>query len=387
MEAVNSRHPLDVACILTEYGSQFTDKHKLCADQLIAFRAITQCRTAAMGGHLEGCNQCDHQRIAYNSCRNRHCNKCQYVKQLQWVDKLQSSLLVCRYFHMVFTIPSALHKVFYLNQRVCYDLLFKAASQTLRKVSKNPKFLGAETGAVAVLHTWGQALTYHPHIHMIIPAGGLSADGVEWVQAPKKFFLPVKALSKVFRGVMWSLIEKHITSGEIKLPDDLVGLALLKRKLYEKNWNVYCKKSLAGPHSVVQYLGKYTHRVAISNNRIVNIAGGEVTFSWKDYRKNFRNRLLILEATEFIGRFMRHVLPSGFYKIRYYGLLAAANGNKRKQCFSLIDKPLHVPLLQGLSAKQVLELVTGKNPETCPKCKQGKMVVIKILTGSPPAPS
>jgi hypothetical protein len=386
MEAVNTRHPLDVASILTEYGSQFTDKHKLCADQLKALRAITQCRTAAMGGHVEKCDQCYHQRIAYNSCRNRHCNKCQYVKQLIWIDKLKSSLPVCRYFHMVFTIPSSLHKVFYLNQRVCYDLLFKAASQTLRKVGHNPRFLGAETGAVAVLHTWGQALTYHPHIHMIIPAGGLSADGVEWVQAHRKFFLPVKALSKVFRGVMWAMIQTHIASGKAKLPDGL-QMPLLKKQLYEKNWNVYCKKSMAGPQSVVQYLGKYTHRVAISNNRIVDIAAGKVTFRWKDYRKNLNNQLLTLNAEEFIGRFMRHVLPSGFYKIRYYGLLAAANGSKRQQCILLIDKPVHVSFLQGLSVMQVLEVVTGKDPQTCPKCKQGKMVVIKILTGGPPAPS
>lgn len=385
MEAINTRHPLDVACILNEYGSQFMDKHKLCADQLKAFTAIAQCRTVVMGGHLEGCDRCGHRRIAYNSCRNRHCNKCQYVKQLQWIDKLKSSLPVCRYFHMVFTIPSSLHKLFYLNQRVCYNLLFKAASQTLRKVGNNPKFLGAQTGAVAVLHTWGQALTYHPHIHMIIPAGGLSDDGMEWVQAPKKFFLPVKALSKVFRGVMWGLLEKHVTSREIKLPEDISGLGLLKKRLYEKNWNVYCKKSMAGPQSVVQYLGKYTHRVAISNNRIVGIASGKVTFTWKDYRNNFNNRPLTLDVEEFIGRFMRHVLPSGFYKIRYYGLLAAANGNKRKQCFLLINKPLHVPLLQGLSSKQVLEIVTGKDPDACPVCKKGKMIVIRILTSDPPS--
>ncbi len=387
MRPVNSRHPLDVACIFEEYGGQFMDRHKLCHDQLKAFRDIRQCRTAAMGGHVEGCNQCGHKQVAYNSCRNRHCPKCQYVKQLIWIDKLQSHLPVCRYFHMVFTIPSALHKVFYLNQRVCYDVLFKAAAQTLQKVSQNPKFLGAETGAVAVLHTWGQALTYHPHIHMINPAGGLSADGVEWVQAPKKFFLPVKALSKVFRGVMWGLLEKHIALRNIRLPDEVAGIEALKKQLYEKNWNVYAKKSMAGPQSVVQYLGRYTHRVAISNNRIVDIDGRKVTFRWKDYRKSLNNRLLTLDAEEFIGRFMRHVLPSGFYKIRYYGLLAAANGNKRQQCILLIDKPLHVPLLQGLSAKQVLELVTEKDLDSCPKCKQGKMVVIKILTGSPPAPS
>jgi len=379
MELVNERHPLDVAQILKEYGGQFVDKHKLCPDQMKAFTAISQCRTAAMGGHVDSCNECGHHRVAYNSCRNRHCNKCQYIKQIQWVDKLKSNLPVCRYFHVVFTIPSVLHKLFYLNQRVCYDLLFKAASQTLQKVGKNPKFLGAETGAVAVLHTWGQALTYHPHIHMIVPAGGLSSDGVEWVRSPKKFFLPVKALSKVFRGVMWGLLEREVAEGNIRLPDDVGGLGMLKGKVYEKNWNVYAKKSLAGPQSVVQYLGRYTHRVAISNSRIKSISDGKVTFQWKDYRKGINNRSLTLDAEEFIGRFMRHVLPSGFYKIRYYGLLAAANGVKRQQCVALINKPLHVPILQGLSARDVLLVVTGKDPDICPKCKSGKMLPSTIL--------
>ena len=379
MGPVNRRHPLDVACIFKEYGGQFMDRHKLCPDQLKAFLAISQCRTAAMGGHVEQCSECGHQKVAYNSCRNRHCPKCQYIKQLIWIDKLKSNLPVCRYFHMVFTIPAALHKVFYLNQRVCYNLLFQAASQALRKVGQNPKFLGAETGAVAVLHTWGQALTYHPHIHMIIPAGGLSADGVEWVRAGKKFFLPVKALSKVFRGVLWGLLEKQVASGYVRLPDDVKEVALLKKNLYEKNWNVYTKKSMAGPQSVVRYLGRYTHRVAISNNRIEEVAGGKVTFRWKDYRKSLNNRLLTLDGGEFIGRFLRHVLPSGFYKIRYYGLLAAANGTKRLQCMALIAKPLHVPLLQGLSAKAVLKMLTGKDPDTCPKCKKGKMLPRTIL--------
>jgi len=200
--------------------------------------------------------------------------------------------------------------VFYLNQRVCYDLLFKASSQALSKVSENPKFLGAQTGAVAVLHTWGQALTYHPHIHMIVPAGGLSADGMEWVRAGRKFFLPVKALSKVFRGVIWSLLEKQVTLGEIRLPDDMAELNTLKTKLYQKDWNVYAKKSMAGPQSVVQYLGRYTHRVAISNNRIVDINEGKVTFRWKNYRKGTQNELLTLQAAEFIGRFMRHILQT-----------------------------------------------------------------------------
>ena len=370
MDTINSRHPLDVARILSEYGQGFIDNHKLCPAQLKAFSAILRCRTAAMGGHVEGCDHCGHQQVAYNSCRNRHCNKCQYIKQLKWVDQLQSKLPVCRYIHMVFTIPTALHKTFYINQRICYDVLFKAASLALKKASQNPKFLGADTGAVAVLHTWGQALTYHPHIHMIIPAGGLSADGVEWVQAPRKFFLPVKALSKIFRGVMWALLEKQVALNNIKLP----GSVQLKRKLYEKNWNVFTCKSMAGPQSVLRYLGKYTHRVAIDNSRLVAIDQGKVTFRWKDYRKGLQNMLLTLDAGEFIGRFLLHVLPSGFYKIRYYGILAAANGNKRLQCVALINHHPYVSLLQGLSSKQVVEMLTGKDPELCPKCGKGKMM-------------
>jgi hypothetical protein len=378
MKQVNTRHPTDVARILCEYGEQFMHNHKICSNQLKAFKAICQCRTSAMGGHIDRCKQCGHKRVSYNSCRNRSCNKCQYTKQLIWVDKLKSTLPVCRYFHMVFTIPSALHKLFYLNQANCYNLLFKASSQTLQKVSLNPKFLGAQTGAVAVLHTWGQALTYHPHIHMIVPAGGLSADGVEWVHAGKKFFLPVKVLSKIFRGVLWGLLEKQLSLKNIKLPDHL-ELYALKKELYSKNWNVYVKKPLAGPGSVVRYLGRYTHRVAISNSRIVRVAEGKVTFRWKDYRKGIKNQLLTLDAQEFIGRFMRHILPCGFYKIRYYGLLAAVNGNKKLQCATLLNQPVYVPLLQGLSAKQVLHLVTGNDPGICPKCKKGKMLPHTIL--------
>lgn len=379
MEEINKRYSLDVANIFRCYGKEYLTKHQLCLDQNKAFMAITNCRTSAMGGHVEKCDQCSHQQIAYNSCRNRNCNKCQYTKQLIWIDKLKSALPVCRYFHTVFTIPGELHKIFYLNQRICYNLLFKAASQTLRKVALNPTFLGAQPGAVAVLHTWGQALTYHPHIHMLIPGGGLSEDETEWIRAGKKFFLPVKALSKVFRGVLWSFLYKHMVRGDIKMPEHSPDPTEIKKLLYAKNWNVYTKKSLAGPESVVRYLGKYTHRIAISNNRIVSIANGKVTFRWKDYRKRIQKKLLSLDAEEFITRFMRHVLPSGFYKIRYYGFLASANGDKREKCMVLIDKPAHVPLLQGMSTKEALIIITGKPPDICPKCKKGKMIPKTIL--------
>jgi hypothetical protein len=209
---------------------------------------------------------------------------------------------------------------------------------------------------------------------MIIPAGGLSADGMEWIKANRQFFLPVKVLSKVFRGVMWSLLEKELGKGSIRLPKEL-SLATLKKKLYEKNWNVYTKKSLAGPQSVVQYLGKYTHRVAISNNRIVAMEEGKVTFRWKDYRLGQQNRLLTLHAEEFIGRFMRHVLPTGFYKIRYFGLLAASNGDKKQRCVNLLHQTPSVALLQGISVLKVLYIVTGIDPEQCTRCKKGKMIL------------
>jgi hypothetical protein len=257
--------------------------------------------------------------------------------------------------------------------------LFKAASQALDKVATNPKFLGAQTGAVAILHTWGQALTYHPHIHMIVPAGGLSADGVEWVRSGKKFFVPVKALSKVFRGVLWTLLEKELKLKTIQLPDNIATLAELKKQIYAKNWHVYTKKSMASPQSVVQYLGKYTHRVAISNSRLVSIDNGKVTFRWKNYRTGSNNQLMSLEGEEFIARFLRHILPSGFCKIRYYGILACANGHKKKKCVAMIAKPVNVSLMAGLSSIEVLEMVLGKDLSVCPKCKKGKLLPHTIL--------
>lgn len=379
MKEVNKRHPLDVAAVFKEYGSEYLAQHTMCIDQQKAFRAICNCRTAAMGGHVENCNQCNHQRISYNSCRNRHCNRCQYTKQLIWVDKLEGNLPVCRYYHSVFTIPSELHKLFYINQRICYHLLFKATAQTLAKVGRNPQFLGADTGAVSVLHTWGQSLTFHPHIHMLIPAGGLSCDGEEWIHAKKNFFLPVKVLSKVFRGVLWSLLETELKEERIKLPDDVVSIWALKKSVYAKNWNVYTKKPLAGPQSVVRYLGKYTHRVAISNSRLVSIEKGKVTFSWKDYRKAMHKGFLTLDAQDFIHRFMWHILPSGFYKIRYYGILASANKVKKELCTTYLGQPTHTSILQGISTKDVIKIVLGKDLNQCTKCKKGRMQPTTIL--------
>ena len=386
METTQRKHKAEVADIVNQYGPEYLEKHRLCPEQQKAYQAIINCRTSFMGGHLQECDQCGHQRPAYNSCRNRHCPKCQYIKQVQWVDKLKSLLPATRYFHLVFTIPSELHKIFYINQRVCYDLLFKAASTTLKQVAGNPDFLGAETGAVAVLHTWGQALTYHPHIHMIVPAGGLSSDQTEWVHAGKKFFLPVKALSKIFRGILSRMIGENISDDCIRLPEDTGSFADLKKKLYEKNWNVFSKKAFGGVASVVEYLGNYTHRVAISNSRIIKLDKGVVTFRWKDYRKALKGQYMELKADEFISRFFRHILPDGFYKIRYFGLLASANSKTKKEVvFQLIGKTAYISSLEGLNGLEVLSIVTGKDLSYCPVCKKGRMrnSSLALLKASP----
>lgn len=374
METAHRKHKTEVADIVNQHGPEYLKTHRLCPVQQKAYQAIINCRTSFMGGHLQECDQCGHQRPAYNSCRNRHCPKCQYIKQVQWVDKLKAQLPATRYFHLVFTIPSELHPTFYINQKVCYDLLFKAASTTLKQVAANPDFLGAETGAVAVLHTWGQTLTYHPHIHMIVPAGGLSSDQTEWVYAGKKFFLPVKALSKIFRAILCRLIGEAISDGRIKLPEGTDNFVDLKKKLYEKNWNVFSKKAFGGPASVVEYLGNYTHRVAISNSRIVKLESGKVTFRWKDYRKALKGQYMELKADEFISRFFHHILPNGFYKIRYYGLLASANScTKKEVVFRLIGKTTYLSSLEGLNGLEVLSMVTGKDFSYCPVCKKGRM--------------
>ncbi len=362
-----------MADILHEYGEEYLKTHRMCPDQQKAYQAILNCRTAFMGGHLQQCDHCGYSRPIYNSCRDRHCPKCHYIKQVQWVDKLKSLLPATRYFHLVFTIPAELHKLFYINQRVCYGLLFKAASKALKQAGDNPAFLGAETGAVAVLHTWGQTLTYHPHIHMIVPAGGLSSDQEEWIASGQKFFLPVKALSKIFRAILCRIIGEQTDAAIIKLPDDLASFAELKNKLYQKNWNVFSKKAFGGANSVIRYLGEYTQRVAIANNRIIKHENGVVTFRWKDYRKALKGKFMELKADEFISRFFRHILPNGFYKIRYYGVLASANSMKKERVFQLIDKTTYLPVLAGLSGIDVLRIVTGNDLSWCPKCKKGRM--------------
>lgn len=371
---INKRQNIEVADILKISTEQILSGLKLCSPQLRAFYDITSCRSKTLGGHINSCNNCGFKQQAYNSCHNRHCPKCQFLKQEQWVDKLKGRLIPGRYFHIVFSIPHLLNPLFYINQKKCYKLLFDAASQALKNAGTNPHFLGAETGAVAVLHTWGQTLSYHPHIHMLVPAGGLAEDGMEWISAPKKFFVPVKALSKMFRGILVRLLKESFDENELKLPESFVEFSLLKKKLYHKNWNVYAKKALGGINSVLAYLGRYSHRVAISNNRLVKIENNKVTFRYKNYRNKGQAQLMTLDCTEFSRRFLQHILPTGFYKIRYYGILATANCNtKRQQAITLIGKTIWLPLLEGLTAYEVYRTLSGNDPIYCPKCKKGIM--------------
>jgi len=376
----NKRQNIELAGIFGRYGNNFLKNHTLCPEQYKAFEAIINCRSETLGGHVHKCDHCGYTKYAYNSCRNRHCPKCQFTKQVQWIDKLKNSLPPSRYFHLVFTIPAELNKTFYINQKTAYALLFKAAGQTLKNCGNNPKFLGAQTGAVAVLHTWGQTLTYHPHIHMIVPAGGLSEDNMEWVPSGKKFFMPVKALSKVFRGILCRLIETAVRKNQMDLPTDVPGFDHLKNKLYQKPWNVYSKKTFGSPDKVIEYLGRYTHRVAITNHRIIADQDGKITFRFKDYKTGIFNKQITLDAGEFIRRFLWHVLPCGFYKIRYFGILALCNAKTKTQlCFDLAGEQGFLPVLEGLPAIDVWRILSNTDPARCPKCKNGTMKPVAVL--------
>lgn len=375
----NSRQSLELADVFKRHGKQFLQYNSLCANQHKAFHDIIQCRSAELGGHVEACKKCGYTRYAYNSCRNRHCPKCQYVKQLQWVDKLKAKLPPVRYFHLVFTIPESLRKLFLLNQATAYSLLFKASAEALKKCTENPQLLGAQTAAVAVLHTWGQTLSYHPHIHMIVPAGGLSEDGMEWIPSDSRFLIPVKVLSSIFRGIYCRLLEKAIKEKQIKLPENFARFSQLKKKLYEKRWNVYAKKPMAGPEKVVEYLGKYSHRVAISNHRLLKDENGWVSFRCKDAQTGKFTRIVKLQADEFIRRFMMHVLPCGFYKIRYYGFIAPVNRKEKSElCFELVENKAYLSTLEGLPAIDVLRMATHIDPLYCPKCKKGTMHAVLV---------
>lgn len=372
----NKPHGFELADILREHEQAYLSIHTLCPVQLKAMRDIMACRTNQMEGHLCQCDSCGYREQSYNSCRNRHCNKCQFIRQSLWADKLKGKLLPGKYFHLVFTVPDSLNKLFYINQQTCYSLLFKVAWSALRDLCNNPRFLGTQAGAVAVLHTWSSTMTYHPHVHMLVPAGGLSEDAMEWIKAKDGFLVPVKVLSKIYRARFCDKLKSMIRGHVLELPEG-TDVNALQKNLYKKQWVVYAKKTGKTVNHALEYLASYTNRVAIGNDRITNQKDGNVTFRYKDPHTGKYTREMTLTAIEFIRRFMQHILPLGFYKIRYFGILATANiKDKNEQCLALIGKQQTLSELEGLNDYEVFRQITGIDPSLCRKCKTGRMMPV-----------
>ena len=361
--------------IFSQHGEAYRQDHKLFLNQLKAMRSIINCRTSILGAHIDECDECGYSCISYNSCRNRHCPKCQTLKKERWIDARKDDLLEVGYFHIVFTIPDTLNSITYQNQELVYNILLKAAAETLSELSSDKKFLGAQIGITEVLHTWGQNLAYHPHIHCIVPGGGLDPNGM-WINAREDFFIPVKVLSRKFRGKFMYYLKRaklgfygsiaHLR--EKSLFDDLIS------SLYQKEWIVYCKPPFKNAAYVVEYLGRYTHRVAISNNRIIKLENGIVTFKWRDYRDGNKEKFMDLTADEFIRRFLMHVLPDGFTKIRHYGLLSPINkSTKLMLCKKLTNTlVLDIPRIKP-SMIELMKKLTGKDTTLCPCCRIGHL--------------
>ena len=326
-------HRLEVADVFRAHREEFLELwgHTMSSQQRKALRDIGACRTAALGGHVEECDQCAHRLIAYNSCRNRHCPRCQSTARDAWLAERAKELLPVPYCHVVFTIPEQLAPLALQNQRVCYGLLFRAVSETLQEIAADPRQLGAKIGFLAVLHTWSQNLLHHPHVHCVVPAGGLSPDGSRWIACRPKFFLPVRVLSRLFRGKLLALLRQAFAEGKLEFFGQLADLAeparfhAWLRKSKKTEWVVYAKPPFGGPEYVLKYLARYTHRVAITSSRLLSLDNGRVTFRWRDSRNGNQTKSMTLDAVEFIRRFLLHILPSRFMKIRHFGFLANRN--------------------------------------------------------------
>lgn len=387
------RASLEVADIFRAAGPAYRMAHAghLSLHQLKIMSAIEHCRTAALGGHVEACTDCGHWRIAYNSCRNRHCPRCQGAAARTWLEAREADLLPVGYFHVVFTLPAEVAAIAFHNKALVYDLLFKAAADTMLTIAADPKHLGARIGITAVLHTWGSALTHHPHIHMIVPGGGISCDGTRWVSARPAFLLPVRVLGALFRRLFLTRLRALHDAGKLAFFGGLTHLAERRAFLRhlspvrKKRWVVYAKPPFAGPEAVLAYLARYTHRVAISNSRLLRFDEAGVTFRYKDYRKAGagRQQVMTLGADEFIRRFLLHALPRGFHRIRHYGLLASA---RRKDHLERVRRLLDV------APPPTDEPTDDAGPQpTCPCCG-GTMIIIEVFERRyqprpPPPPS
>ena len=371
---------MEVADIFRAQGSNFIDRHRdrIRFQQLKVMRAIQHCRTAALGGHIDICPRCGGDKtISYNSCRNRHCPKCQTQARQRWIEARKQELLQTRYFHVVFTLPYELHSVILQNEADVYNLLFRAVADTLLEVGANPEHLGAEIGFFGILHTWGQNLLFHPHLHCVIPGGGLSPDHSHWIHPKFPFFLPIKVLSKVFRGKFVDGLKRMHRENRLTLAGSLERMAEPKcfaaflRTLFRQDWVVYAKPAFGGPEQVLCYLGRYTHRIAISNHRLVSFDGNTVTFRWRDYARGNKQRLMTVSADEFIRRFLVHVLPKGFVRIRHFGFMA---NYQRSSSLDLCRQRLEMlPVIRST------EIAPAVSSWVCPKCG-GTMTIVERVT-------
>jgi len=381
------RANLEVADIFCEHGEAYRHKFGTSSQQWRTMHALKVCRTAELGGHIDKCDHCGHQVISYNSCRNRHCPKCQSLAKAEWLEARTEELLPVDYFHVVFTIPEALNQIALQNKREVYGTLFEAASKTLLTIAADSKHLGANIGFMAILHTWGQTLLQHPHLHCVIPGGGLSPDEKAWISCRKKFFLPVRVLSCLYRRFFVELLMKAFDQDRLKFYGKISHLSnqesftQLMKKCFKTEWVVYAKPPFGGAEKVLDYLGRYTHRIAISNNRLVRVKNGKVSFSWRNYRQENKTQTMTLEAEEFIRRFLLHVLPSGFMRIRYFGFLSNRHRTKKlKRCRDILCHQIKEKApSQTLDWKSRYELLTGKPVDLCPFCHKGLLLTIENL--------
>jgi len=386
-----SKPPFEVAQVFRIYAKKYQSSYgsQTSRENWRVFNSISNCRTEAMGGHVLECENCGHRLISYNSCRNRHCPKCQTNRKASWLERQLSDLLPVQYFHVVFTLPQELAPLALQNKRALYALLFKAASQTLLTIGKDPKHLGAKIGFIAILHTWGQNLLAHPHLHCVIPGGGLSEDETKWIPCPRGFFLPVRVLSRLFRRLFLEALIRAFREGELEfhgklspLKDEQAFFEFLSH-LKATEWVVYAKPPFGGPEHVLNYLARYTHRVALSNERIVGIGKDTVTFKCKDYRRGRRWRTVTLKGCEFIRRFLLHTLPIGFVRIRYFGFLAnRSRQEKLRKIRKLLSYQAKSAAKPAYDEGHLEELPYSHRRQICPVCGKRTMVPTRLLLPS-----
>jgi predicted Zn-ribbon and HTH transcriptional regulator len=387
--AQNRRYEL--ADIFRNYGEQYRQNHSLPLSHLRVMRAVERCRTAALGGHLQRCDACGFERPAYNSCRNRHCPKCQSLAKARWLEKQKLELLPVGYFHLVFTVPHELNRLILVNKKPLIDILFHAVSETLLEFART--HLGGTLGLTAVLHTWDQILLDHFHLHCLVPAGALSFDQNRWIPARKNFLFHVKALSVVFRGKFLQFLKNAFDQKKLLFPGqsaplaDAVAFKLLLKTVGQKSWVVYAKKPFASPDSVLDYLGRYTHRVALSNNRIRSVYDSEVTFTYRDRKKQNQLKLMKLQADEFIRRFLLHVIPKGLMRVRHFGFLANNSKERLSKCRQLLGLLPALPKPHQRSTHELMLALTGIDLTRCPRCRNGTLVLLARLPAPTPQDS